>query len=66
MKNLTFGAAMALSVAASTAQSQNAAPTMLMDELVVKKDNRRLGSEFEQPSSYIDPVHSGRCCCDGC
>ena len=36
MKNLTFGAAMALSVAASTAQSQNAAPTMLMDELVVK------------------------------
>ena len=36
MKNLTFGAAMALSVVASTAQAQNTAPTMMMDEMVVK------------------------------
>jgi hypothetical protein len=34
MKNLTFGAAMALSVVASTAQAQNTAPTMMMDEMV--------------------------------
>ena len=36
MKNLTFGTAMALSVFANTAHAEGNAPTMIMDEMVVK------------------------------
>ncbi len=36
MKNVTFGAAMALSVFASSAYAEGNTPTMMMDEQVIK------------------------------
>jgi hypothetical protein len=51
MKNLTFGAAMALSVVVSTAQAQNTAPTMMMDEMVVK--NQTIEGSAESSPRYL-------------
>jgi hypothetical protein len=51
MKNLTFGAAMALSVVASTAQAHNTAPSMMMDEMVVK--NQTIEGSAESSARYI-------------
>lgn len=42
---------MALSVVASTAQAQNTAPTMMMDEMVVK--NQTIEGSAESSASYI-------------
>ncbi len=51
MKNLTFGAAMALSVVASTAQAHNTAPSMMLDEMVVK--NQTIEGSAESSARYL-------------